>query len=174
MSSIGLQNALQIYLDRAVAAGVAPALQCIIIDKENVLHNVVSGYAYLPSDESPVGKPFTNDSTILLASCIKPVLSIVALSVLKKKHTKNGMGIEHLDDHEKLVEVLPEFSQSSGSLLTKILEGFEEGHDAEGRKIMKLRDAKTKVTLRMLLTHTAGLSCHWSNPLLAEFVLDLL
>ncbi|KIJ23512.1 hypothetical protein M422DRAFT_786154 [Sphaerobolus stellatus SS14] len=33
---------------------------------------------------------------------------------------------------------------------------------------MKLRDAKGKVTLRMLLTHSAGLAFSWNNPLLAE------
>lgn len=170
MSSTELQSALQAYLDKAVAEGIAPALQCIIVDKKSVLHNVVSGYADLPSDENPKGKPFTDNSTILLASCTKLLLSIVTLSVLEKGQAKNGIGIEHLDDHEKLVEILPEFSPSSGTLLTKILEGFEDGHDAEGRKIMKLRDAKTRITLRMLLTHTSGISYNWINPLIGELV----
>lgn len=173
MSSIELQDALQTYLDKAVAARVAPALQCIVVDKERVLHNAFSGFASLPSSDAgiiPDGTSFRNDSTVMLTSCTKVILSIVTLSVLEKGQTKNGMGIEHLDDHEKLIEILPEFSRSSGSLLTKILEGFEDGHDAEGRKIMKLRDSRTKITLRMLITHTSGLTCEWTNPLLSELV----
>ncbi|GJJ07864.1 hypothetical protein Clacol_002070 [Clathrus columnatus] len=169
MSSTDFQNALQACLDKAIVNGVTPALQCIVINKEKILHNTISGLASTPSASPPDGKPFTNDSALLLASCNKVVLSIVALSVLDKRQVKTGMGIEHLDDHEKLVEILPEFSPSSGSPLTKILEGFEEGVlDSDGRKVMKLKYAKTKITLRMLLTHTAGMVCDWTHPLMAE------
>lgn len=48
-------------------------------------------------------------------------------------------------------------------MVTKILEGFGPV-GADGKKELKLRDAKKGCTLRHLLTHTAGLSYPWNEP----------
>ena len=40
---------------------------------------------------------------------------------------------------------------------------------ADGKKELKLRDKTTKVTLRHLLTHTAGLAYYWNHPLMVEY-----
>lgn len=110
----------------------------------------------------------TLENTHWIASAGKPTVSLLALIILERGLVPNGMNLNDLDNHEKLIEILPEFRHGSGSLVTKIIEGFEPHLNAEGKKVPILRDVKKKVTLRMLLTHTAGLSYAWNNPLIDE------
>lgn len=50
----------------------------------------------------------------------------------------------------------------------KIIEGYGP-IGADGKKELKLVDAKSKVTLRHLLTHSAGLAYYWNHPLMVEY-----
>lgn len=62
---------------------------------------------------------------------------------------------------------------SSSSLLclysvTKILEGYGSLGKDDKRELI-LRDSKSKVTLRHLLTHTAGLAYYWNHVNMVEY-----
>lgn len=142
----------------AIAKKSLPGAQVVVFNKDSFLVNEALGFSSLPSDEHPDGVLMTPESVHWIASAGKPTVSLLALIILERGLAPNGMTLGDLDNHEKLVQILPEFKHGSGSLVTKIIEGFERHLDADGRKIPILRDAKNKVTLRMLLTHTAGLS----------------
>jgi len=167
-SSASWSPIFQSFLDDAVEKGVAPGFQCVVFDRESVLFNDVSGNATGPSDTAPEGIPFRPDTLVWLASASKISLSLIVLHIVERGLAKIGFSMKDLDSHEALVEVLPEFRHGSGSLVTKILEGFEEELGEDGKKVMKLRDAKGQVTLRMLLTHTAGMALYWNNPLIVD------
>ena len=141
----------------------------MVFDRDSFIFNGVSGLSSVPSETAPNGIPFKPETLVWIASCTKISISLIALHIIERGLTKSGFSMGDLDNHDALIEVLPEFRHGSGSLVTKIIEGFEDGHDKDGKKIMKLRDARGRVTLRMLLTHTAGMSyCY--HPDLAELV----
>lgn len=50
----------------------------------------------------------------------------------------------------------------------KIIEGYGPV-GADRKREMKLRDAQSKVTLRHLLTHSAGLAYYWNHPHMVEY-----
>ncbi|KAF8319111.1 hypothetical protein DL93DRAFT_279777 [Clavulina sp. PMI_390] len=175
------QEAIHKLFDEARAKHIAPGFQFVVFDRERTLVNGVSGYSVLPSDlmdtseltaspSSPEGIKMKPHHIHRILSAGKPALSLVALIILERGLSSNGMTIADLDDHEKLVEILPEFKLGGGNWVTKIIEGWEEGHDEQGRKIPKLRDAKTPVTLRMLFTHSTGIGVVWDSPLDAQMV----
>jgi len=164
------RDAIQALLDDTVHKRVAPGLQCVVFKGDKIHFNGVSGFATAPTSDDPQGKPMTPTTILWTASCTKLVTSLVVLHIVDKRLTKTGFSMDDLDNHEALVEILPEFKRGSGSLVTKILEGFEDRLDEHGRRVMKLRDAKGEVTLRMLLTHSAGLGFPWNDELLSEVV----
>lgn len=97
------------------------------------------------------------------------VISLVGLRILEEGLSKTPFSLADLDDHEKLVSILPEFKLGSGSMVTKILEGYGPvGPD--GKKELKLRDAKKGCTLRHLLTHTNGQAYLWNQPKYLELI----
>ncbi|KAF8316589.1 hypothetical protein DL93DRAFT_2154645 [Clavulina sp. PMI_390] len=169
------RTAIQKLFDDATANSIAPGYQFVVFDRENTLVNGVSGYCDLPASAGAGGSPqdgakMRPDHIHWIMSIGKLALSIVCLMALERGLTSNKMTIADLDNHEKLVEILPEFKLGSGSWVTKVIEGWDEGHDEQGRKIPKLREAKTPVTLRMLFTHTSGLGIIWDGPLNGQMV----
>jgi CubicO group peptidase (beta-lactamase class C family) len=153
----------QDLFDRAVANDVFPGAQFVVFDEENILINGVSGHAMLPSENDPHGSLMQKDTPHCIASCTKISVSLLCLMMLERGLGNSGMRLDDLDDYEKLIKVLPEFKLGSGNWVTKIIEGFEPELGADGKKVPILRDAKTEVTLRMLLTHTTGLAYMVSN-----------
>ncbi|KAF8309056.1 beta-lactamase/transpeptidase-like protein [Clavulina sp. PMI_390] len=159
------RSAIQKLFDDATADSLAPGYQFVVFDRESTILNSVSGYSDIPSPAEGSGSESTPSDGVKMRpdhihwimSASKIALSIAALIALEKGLTSNGMTINDLDNHEKLVEILPEFKLGGGSWVTKIIDGWEEGLDEQGRKIPKLRDTKTPVTLRMLFTHSTGL-----------------
>lgn len=164
-----IETTLQAFIDNAVKYGVAPGLQCTVFDKDKLIFNGVSGYASLPSESNPAGKPMTKSTIFWLASATKLVISLLALHVLDKGLIY-GISLDDLDNPDALAKIVPEFAPGSGSLVTKILEGFEDGVGPDGKKIMKLRDAKNRVTLRQLMTHSSGMGYAFNHHLLWELV----
>lgn len=89
------------------------------------------------------GKPMTVDSVFWIASFTKLVTTICAMQLVEQGK---------IDLDEPVEKFVPEISKP------QILEGF----DANGQPI--LRDAKVKITLRHLLTHTSGHTYDFFNP----------
>jgi methyl acetate hydrolase len=147
------EQVIQKFFDDAVAQGLAPGFQFAVFDKDSLIASGSSGLV-----DAVSGTPFRNDHIIWLASCSKLSISIMVLHILEKGLCPNGMTLADLDDHEKLVQVLPEFKHGSTSLVSKIIVGFEKELGSDGKKVPILRDYEGKVTLRMLLTHTSGLA----------------
>lgn len=158
----------------AIAKKFLPGVQVVVFNKDTFLVNEALGFSTLPSDDHPEGVLMTPGNTHWIASAGKLTVSLLALIILERGLVPNGMTLNDLDHHEKLIEILPEFKHGSGSLVTKIIEGFEPHLDPEGKKVPILRDAKNKVTLRMLLTHTAGLSYAVSPVVLDGWMMVLI
>ncbi|GME48837.1 hypothetical protein GTA08_BOTSDO02640 [Neofusicoccum parvum] len=91
--------------------------------------------------------PDTSD-VYWIASCSKLITTIVALQCVDK-------GLLNLDDD--ISGILPEWKDP------KILVGFEE----DGQPILK--PAESFITLRHLLTHTAGMAYRDTHPLIQEY-----
>ncbi|KAF8311387.1 beta-lactamase/transpeptidase-like protein [Clavulina sp. PMI_390] len=124
------------------------------------------------------GEKMTAAHVHWIASCGKLAVSLLALIILERGLADNYptndqslIDVATLDDHAKLVEVLPEFKLGGESLVTKVIEGWEEVEedgaengneitegqnqpqyvsDKQGRRIPRLREAKTGVTLHWL------------------------
>ncbi|KAF9506383.1 hypothetical protein BS47DRAFT_434660 [Hydnum rufescens UP504] len=153
---------VQTFFDDAVAQGLAPGFQFAVFDKDSLIASGVSGVV-----DAVSGIPFQNDHILWLASCSKISISIMVLHILEKGLCSNGMTLADLDDHEKLVQLLPEFKHGSNSLVSKIIVGYEKELAPDGKRVPILHDYKGKVTLRMLLTHTSGLAYYW-HPFMVE------
>lgn len=93
--------------------------------------------------------PITPDTTMWIASCTKLMTAIASLQCVER-------GLLNLDDD--VSSILPEFKTP------QILIGFE---DDSGKPILK--DAKNKITLRLLLTHQTGLGYGFSQPELIRY-----
>lgn len=127
-----VEKAFKAAADAKKVAGVAG----IALDKSGkTLFEGAYGVTNL-NDESKA-KPMTADTPVMLWSCTKIVTSVCALQLLEQGKLK-------LDD---LVEkFVPEITK------IKVLEGFNDDGSP------KLREPRTKPTILMLMTHTAGFS----------------
>ncbi|KAF7965252.1 hypothetical protein HWV62_44862 [Athelia sp. TMB] len=99
---------------------------------------------------SPNAKSLALDSTMWIASCTKLLATIAALQCVER-------GLLSLDSPDDVARLCPELAAP------EILTGF----DAEGKPI--LVPAKNRITLRQLLTHTAGMSYPFMDPRLAAW-----
>jgi methyl acetate hydrolase len=64
--------------------------------------------------------------------------------------------------------ITPFILQTIFTSVTRIIEGYGPV-GADGKRELKLRDTKTKVTLRHLLTHSAGLAYYWNHDHMVEY-----
>ncbi|MDE2005325.1 MAG: beta-lactamase family protein [Rhodospirillales bacterium] len=117
-------------LREAVAAGEVPGVVAAATDANGVFLHAEAGRRALP-DGAPIGM----DSVFRIASMTKAITATAAMQMVEQ-------GKLALD--QPAGEILPELAAP------QVLEGF----DARGEPI--LRPARTTVTLRNLLTHTAG------------------
>ncbi|KZP25118.1 beta-lactamase/transpeptidase-like protein, partial [Athelia psychrophila] len=99
---------------------------------------------------SPDAKPLTLDSTFWLASTSKLLTTIAALQCVER-------GLFSLDSPDDIARLLPELAAP------EILTGF----DAEGKPVTA--PAKNRITLRQLLTHSAGMTYEFMDPLLSAW-----
>jgi CubicO group peptidase (beta-lactamase class C family) len=97
--------------------------------------------------EAAVGIPA--DAIFWLASMTKPIVSVAAMQLVEQ-------GRLHLD--APIADLLPSLAAPL------VLEGF----DAAGTP--RLRPARTPITLRQLLTHTAGYGYNFWNPILGRYL----
>ena len=135
--------AIQQILDDAVAAGVAPGLVAMAITPAG---ETVSAAAGVRGADNPV--PMDLDTVFWIASLTKAVTSVAALQMVER-------GLVTLD--EPLGAKLP------GLAAPRVLTGF----DADGKPVTA--PATLPVTLRALLTHTAGFGYEFFSDELARY-----
>jgi methyl acetate hydrolase len=100
------------------------------------------------SRDMSMSQAMTTDSVFWIASMTKAITSVAAMQLVEQ-------GRLSLDG--PVAKVLPELAE------TQVLEGF----DAQGSP--KLRSAKGPITLRQLMTHTAGFAYEGWNAELARY-----
>jgi methyl acetate hydrolase len=122
--------AIDRVLQQAVAAGDVPGVVAIAADDGGVIYQGAFGRRSLASDAA-----MSLDTVFRIASMTKAITATAAMQMVEA-------GKLALD--QPAGEVLPELANPM------VLEGF----DAAGKPV--LRPAREKVTLRRLLTHTAG------------------
>ena len=117
-------------LERAVTAGEVPGVVALAADHQGVVYEGAFGQR-----EIGRGPEMTLDTVFWIASMTKAVTSVAAMQLVEESK---------LELDEPLGRLLPELAS------LQVLEGF----DAAGAP--RLRPAKRPITLRHLLTHTAG------------------
>ncbi len=123
-------GAIDRALRQAVAAGDVPGVVAVAADAQGVVYEGAFGLRHLGD-----GPAMTLDTVFWIASMTKAVTSVAALQLVER-------GLLELD--APIGALLP------GLAAPQVLEGF----DAEGAP--RLRPARRPITLRHLLTHTAG------------------
>lgn len=131
-------------LQAAVTSQRVPGVVAMAADRAGVLHQAAFGARSLAG-----GPPMTMDTVFRIASMTKAVTGVAAMQCVERGELK-------LD--QPAGEIIPDLAEP------QVLQGF----DAAGKPM--LRPARRKITLRMLLTHTAGFVYHMWNPNLARFV----
>lgn len=123
------------------AADNIPGATVVVVSKDgSELFAKSAGKRGIASSE-----PMTTDNIFWIASCTKMLTGLACMQLVEK-------GILKLDDAEHLEKLIPEFKK------TQVL-----GKDG------KLSPLKNKITLRMLLTHTAGFGYAFFNEELRDF-----
>ncbi|UZJ50783.1 hypothetical protein CBS101457_000103 [Exobasidium rhododendri] len=159
-------TAFQKFIDDKVKAGLALGLSAVVFDGDHEIFSGTSGVHTVAGDGTSE-QPMRPETVHWVASCTKLSVSLIVLQILEKGLAK-GLSLDSLDDNEALVSILPEFKIGSGSIVTKILEGYGP-IGADGKRELIMRDAKVKVTLRHLLTHSAGLAYYWNDDLMVQY-----
>jgi methyl acetate hydrolase len=136
--------AIDKVLNKPIEAGLVPGVVAVAADDSGVIYEGAFGRRAVGSTE-----PMTLDSVFRIASMTKAITGTAAMQLVEK----GRIGLE-----QPMGDVLPLVRD------VKVLEGF----DGDGTP--RLRDPKTPVTLRHLLTHTAGYGYDIFNPDLARYV----
>lgn len=128
-------------LRSAIEAGDVPGVVAMAATQDGPVYQGAYGTRALPA-----GPAMTADSVFWIASMTKAITSTAAMQLVER-------GKLALD--APIAEVLPELAAP------KVLDGFDEAGEP------KLRPAKRPITLRHLMTHTAGFAYDiWSPDLL--------
>ena len=137
-----LQTEVQGILDRGVSAGDVVGAVAQVVTGDSVLAAATAGDR---SADAAAGT-MTLDTVCWIASMTKAVTGTAAMQLVER-------GELHLD--EPASNVLPNLADAG------VLEGFDDA----GQPVV--RPARGQITLRHLLTHTAGFGYDtWSEPLL--------
>ena len=131
-------------LRRATEAGEVPGVVAVAATDKGVLYEGAFGTRDLAK-----GPAMTLDTIFRLASMTKAVTSVAAMQLVEQ-------GKLQLD--QPIGNILPELSAP------QVLEGFDESGAP------RLRPAKRPITLRLLLTHTAGFGYEFLNADLIRYV----
>src|SRR5438093_3305008 len=128
---------------RAVGSKARPGVVTVAATDKGVLYEGAFGTREVGKDA-----PMTLDTVVWIASMTKAITATAAMQLVE-----NGkLGLER-----PASEVVPELAAA------KVLEGF----DAAGKP--RLRAPKRPITLRHLLTHTAGFGYEIWNPSIAQY-----
>lgn len=131
-------KAFETFLDASTSPGPNRSLggvSAVAVDAHGITYSYSSGTRSVDPDSPVYSEPFTLDTTMWIASSTKLVTSIAGLQLVEQ-------GVIDLDeDAGKYIQSLAE---------KKVFTGF-----VDGKPVYKER--KNKITLRELLSHTAGL-----------------
>jgi methyl acetate hydrolase len=129
-------------LSEAASTGRVPGVVALAADRNGTFYQGAFG-------ERSLGTPMALDTVFWIASMTKAVTGVAAMQCIEK-------GQLALD--QPAGEIVPELADP------QVLEGF----DADGKP--RLRPARRAITLRHLLTHTAGFVYHVWNAKLNRYV----
>ena len=132
------QKRIDAVLRHAVEAGEVPGVVAMAATLDGPIYEGGFGMRALGA-----GPAMTLDTVFRIASMTKAITSVAAMQLVEQSKLR-------LDD--PVPEIDPALNEP------QVLEGF----DAAGQP--RLRPAKRPLTLRHLLTHTAGFTYDWSNP----------
>ena len=118
-----------------------------------IIYSKASGYNSVLPDAAPI----TLDSTFVLGSCTKIITAIAALQCVER-------GLITLD--EPIDKYLPELAQQPILITETATTSPDATQEPSAPADIKFRlePAKSKITLRQLLTHTSGLSYDLMDP----------
>jgi len=133
------------YCAAAVAQGAAPGIVVLVLNREGIIYEGAAGKRNVARDV-----PMSPDTIFRIASMTKPITSVAIMMLAEQ-------GKLALDD--PLAKYLPEFDQRP--VITRF-------NPADAR--YATRPAQGQITLRHLLTHTAGLGYAFTDPTLARLV----
>src|SRR5947209_2392301 len=128
---------------QAVASKAMPGIVAVAASDKGVLYEGAFGKRQLGQDA-----PMTLDTVVWIASMTKAITAAAAMQLVER----GKLGLER-----PAREVVPEVAAA------KVLEGF----DAAGKP--RLREPKRPITLRHLLTHTAGFGYEIWAPAIAQY-----
>ena len=131
-------------LRAAVARGDVPGVVAIAADRTGVIYQGAFGAA-----DAPTRRPMTADAMFRIASMTKAVTSAAAMQLVEA-------GRLRLDD--PAAKYLPELANP------KVIERFDARTGA-----YTLRPASKAITVRHLLTHTAGFGYNFTSPIVRDF-----
>jgi methyl acetate hydrolase len=136
--------AIDKVLRKPIEAGLIPGVVALAADDRGIIYEGAFGRRAVDKPE-----PMTLDSVFRVASMTKAVTGTAAMQLVEK----GQIGLE-----QPMGDVLPVIKD------VRVLDGF----DGDGTP--RLRDPKTPITLRHLLTHTSGYGYDIFNPDLARYV----
>ena len=134
---VGIDDAFQ----KAVDAGKVPGAVAMAATDKGILYETAIGYR-----DTASGRRMSLDTVFWIASMTKAVTATAAMQLVER-------GELQLD--RPMGDLLPYLAKA------QVLEGFDD------KGAPKLRPARRPITLRHLLTHTAGFTYSiWSEPML--------
>ena len=145
MARAEIQSQIDAALRRAIEAGEMPGVVAMAASEAGPLYQGAFGRRDVEN-----GPAMTSDTVFRIASMTKAVTSVAAMQLVEE-------GRLSLD------APVPDIGEPALNA-PHVLEGF----DAAGKP--KLRPAKRPITLKHLLTHTAGLTYDWINPNTRRYV----
>ena len=141
---MALQGGVQAILDRGVSDGDVVGALAQVVTVDGVLAAAAAGER--SADAAAGAGPMTLDTVCWIASMTKAITGAAAMQLVER-------GELHLDAPAS--DVLPGLAEAG------VLEGFDEA----GQPVV--RPARAPITLRHLMTHTAGFGYpNWSEPML--------
>src|SRR5437870_9083306 len=136
-------KSIDTIFSQAVASKAMPGIVAVAASDKGVLYEGAFGKRQLGQDA-----PMTLDTVVWIASMTKAITAAAAMQLVER----GKLGLER-----PAREVVPEVAAA------KVLEGF----DAAGKP--RLREPKRPITLRHLLTHTAGFGYEIWAPAIAQY-----
>ena len=141
-----LQTEVQDILDRGAGAGDVVGAAAQVVTGDGLLAAAAAGSR---SAAAAGAEPMTLDTVCWIASMTKAITGTAAMQLVER-------GELHLD--EPASRVLPKLAEAG------VLEGFDD----DGQPVV--RPARGQISLRHLLTHTAGFGYpYWSEPLIRYY-----